>query len=373
MATAARPAEVVVIGGGIVGTSAAAFLADAGVHVTLVEREGLASGASGANQGIVQHPFDPVLDPLYHDTVTLYRDLAIPGSGFHMPDEPTGMLFLSPDEDAVRGEATDIAKTFDHVRTDVIGGADLHRLEPSLAEGLWACRADIGYPVAPGASTYAYATRAESLGAVIRQGRAATLAIEAGAVAGVEVARRTIPADAVLVAAGPWTSDVLDPAGRAVPVVPRWGVIIEADVANAPRHILEEGGIGSMLAGQEGGPQQDFSLVPFPDTSAIGATFLTEEPVPEEWIERILTRAMAFVPGVEDAPIRNVRACARPVSIDGRPLIGPVPGIAGLFVCAGHGPWGISTGPASASLVTDAILGRNPVIPPELDPARFLA
>jgi glycine/D-amino acid oxidase-like deaminating enzyme len=365
--------DVVIIGGGIVGTAAAAFLADAGVRVTLVEREGLASGASGANQGIVQHPFDPILDPLYHDTLGLYRDLSAPGSGFHLPDEPTGMLFVSPDEEVTRAEAAEISETFDHVRTDVIGGADLHRLEPSLAEGLWACRADIGFPVAPGASTYAYATRAESLGAVIRQGRAATVAVEGGAVVGVQAGGRLIPADAVLIAAGPWTSDLLEPLGRGVPIVPRWGVVIEADVASPPRHILEEGGIGSMLAGQEEGPEQDFSLVPFADTSAIGATFLVDEPVPEDWIERILTRAMAFVPGVEDAPIRSVRACARPMCTDGRPLIGPVPGVAGLYVCAGHGPWGISTGPASAWLVTDAILGRDPFIPPELHPARFLA
>ena len=56
---------------------------------------------------------------------------------------------------------------------------------------------------------------------------------------------------------------------------------------------------------------------------------------------------------------------------DGRPLIGAVPGRSGLYVCAGHGPWGISTGPGSARLVADAILGRTPQIAPELDPGRF--
>ncbi len=181
-----------------------------------------------------------------------------------------------------------------------------------------------------------------------------------------------IPADAVLVAAGPWTSELLEPLGRGVPIAPRWGVIVEADLADPPHHIMEEAGIGSMLAGGEDGPEQDFSLVPFPETSAVGSTFLTDEPDPASWIERILVRAARFVPGVEDAPIRGVRACARPMSADGRPLIGAVPGVEGLFVCAGHGPWGISTGPASAWLVADLILGRDPFIPPELDVARFL-
>ena len=48
--------------------------------------------------------------------------------------------------------------------------------------------------------------------------------------------------------------------------------------------------------------------------------------------------------------------CARPQSVDGRPFIGAVDGVDGLFVCAGHGPWGISTGPASAAIAARAIL-----------------
>jgi glycine/D-amino acid oxidase-like deaminating enzyme len=66
-----------------------------------------------------------------------------------------------------------------------------------------------------------------------------------------------------------------------------------------------------------------------------------------------------------------VRACARPQSSDGRPLVGIVPGRRNLYVCAGHGPWGISTGPASARMIADLVLGRGPAIPAELDPARF--
>lgn len=115
----------------------------------------------------------------------------------------------------------------------------------------------------------------------------------------------------------------------------------------------------------------DFSLVPLSGVASVGSTFLAWEPDADAWVERILTRAAAFVPAVADAPIRGTRACARPQSADGRPLIGRVPGRSGLFICAGHGPWGISTGPASARLVVDQILGREPGIPADLDPARF--
>jgi glycine/D-amino acid oxidase-like deaminating enzyme len=77
------------------------------------------------------------------------------------------------------------------------------------------------------------------------------------------------------------------------------------------------------------------------------------------------------VPAVAGARLGPSRACARPLSLDGRPLIGRVPGIDGLWIAAGHGPWGISTGPASGRLLADLVLGRVAAPPPELDPDRF--
>lgn len=384
----ARPGpspDVVVVGGGIVGTSAAAFLAEAGLRVVLVEREGLASGASGANSGVVQHPFDPVTAPLYRSTVHLYRALAATGAGTVLKHEPAGMLFVSEEESAVRRQAASIAGTFPELDVDVVGGDDLARLEPGLAPGLWACRAAIGFPVAPGASTYAYATLAERHGAEVRTGRAARLAMDGDRVVGVAVDGRLVPAGAVLAAAGPGTPELIDPTGQWTPIRPLWGVVAEVDLGPVPTRVLEEAGIDDTIgvtdaarpeasaegpdAGAQGGVE--FSLVPGPFATVVGSTFLPREPAPEDWVERILLRASRFVPGLADSPIRGVRACARPQSADGRPLVGAVPGIGGLYVCAGHGAWGISIGPGSSRLVADLILGREPVIPPELDPARF--
>jgi len=78
---------------------------------------------------------------------------------------------------------------------------------------------------------------------------------------------------------------------------------------------------------------------------------------------------VSFVPALERAKVERARACARPVSLDGRPLIGQVTGVDGLWVAAGHGPWGISTGPATGRLTADALLGRAEV-PPELAASR---
>jgi glycine/D-amino acid oxidase-like deaminating enzyme len=384
--TAGSP-DVVVVGGGIVGAATAAFLAEGGARVMLVEREGLASGASGANSGIVQHPFDPVLAGLYRATVELYRDLASRAAGFPFPADPTGMLFVSARQEIARSQARVISDTFPELPVDVLGGEELVRLEPALAPGTWACWAGIGFPVAPGASTYAYATLAESRGVEIRQGRSAALACDGDDVIGVHLGDRLIPAGTVVAAAGPWTPELIDPTGAWRPISPVWGVVVEAELARPPRLILEEAGIESTIGVPEGVSLEapagdaapvrpdvdavDFSLVPLPGASVVGSTFLHHEPNQRAWVEPILTRASRYVPGVEDAPIRGYRACARPLSADGRPLIGPVPWLRRLYVCAGHGPWGISTGPGSARLIADLVLGGSPAIPPELSPARF--
>ncbi len=373
----ATGSDVVVIGGGIVGTAAAAFLADGGATVTLVERDGLASGASGANSGVVQHPFDPLLASLYRETLALYRELAAADVGFRLGAEPVGLLYVSADEAAVRHVDASLAEAFPDLDRTVAGGAALQAIEPAVATGLWGCRVGIGYPVVPGASTYAYATIAERRGVRLRMGRAAALDWRGDAVVGVVVDGETIQADAVLVAAGPWAPAVVDPTGHWRPIRDRWGVVIETELPSGPTHVLEEAEIGAAigtrteLAPDGDADLVDFSLVPLDGVAAVGSTFLAKEPDPATWVERILTRASVFVPAVADAPIRGRRACARPQSMDGRPLIGRVPVSAGLFICAGHGAWGISTGPASARLIADEILGRSPAIPAGLDPARF--
>lgn len=372
--------DVVVIGGGIVGTAAAALLSMAGAKVTLVEREGLASGASGANSGVVQHPFDPILAGLYGETVTLYRELSAADLGFQLGASPAGMLYVSEDEAAVRRVDAALAETFPDLVREVVSGAGLRLVEPAVAPDLWACRVGIGYPVQPAGSTYAYAALAERSGGTIRLGRAATLDLCGDTVVGVVVDGSRIEADAVLVAAGPWSPELVDPSGRWLPIQYRWGVVVEVELATGPRHVLEEAEIDAVIgAAPDGRPLafdpdealEDFSLVPLAGLASVGSTFLARQPDPAAWVERLLLRASRFVPSVAEAPIRGSRACARPQSLDGRPLVGRVPGRRGLFICAGHGAWGISTGPASARLVVDQILGRDPLIPEALDPGRF--
>ena len=380
--------DVAVIGGGIVGTSAAAFLAGAGARVTIYEREAIAAGASGRNSGIVQHPFDAALVPLYQETVDIYRSLddeATP-TGFRLDAEPAGLLLVTPSIDVARRLAVRLGRVHPHLDLVVLDADEVRRLEPAMAPGIAECRVAVGYPVVPSAPTYAMATLAERRGAVIRQGRAATPIVEDGRCRGVNVDGRDIPADAVIVAAGPWTPEVVDPTGRWRPIRPVWGVVVETLFTSPPRHLIEEAEmdealgidagdalepIGATAASADPHVPAGFSLVTAGGVSVVGSTFLEREPDPTAWTERLVAHGARFIPSLADAPIRDVRACARPTALDGRPLIGQIPGVEGLYVCAGHGPWGISTGPASARLVVDLVLGRSVAVPPELSAARF--
>jgi glycine/D-amino acid oxidase-like deaminating enzyme len=343
-----------VIGGGIVGCSLAAFLAEAGASVVLYEREEIAAGASGRNSGVLQHPFDEALVGLYEESLRQYREL----EGFALPAAPSGLMIVS------RGPLS--AERFPELRPELL--ADAREAEPALAEGLTAVRYDTGHPVPPAAAARAFAARAERAGAELRIGAAASVAIEHGRAVGVRVAGELQPAGAVALAAGPWSPEALG-TGWA-PISPLWGVVVDVEIARPPRHTIEESGIDALTEGAEG---TLFSIVTARGVSAVGSTFLPDQPDPHEWVPRLLERGRRFVPALAGVKPRGVRACARPRSDDGRPLLGPLDGIEGLAVASGHGAWGISLGPASARLVADALLGRPAEIAPEVAATRLPA
>jgi D-hydroxyproline dehydrogenase subunit beta len=250
---------------------------------------------------------------------------------------------------------------------ELIEGDELRDLEPALAPGLIACRLETGHPIRPAAATLALAARARRAGAVLREGATASVVVESSRAVGVDVDGETRAAGAVLVAAGPWTSVLVDPTGRWRPIEPVWGVVAEVALDRPPSHLLEEAGVEGVAEGSSG---SIFSLVTAEGVSAVGSTFTAEEPAAEATAPALLKAGAGFVPALGTARVVSSRACARPQSADGRPLIGELPGVAGLHVAAGHGPWGISLGPASGSLAAAALLGSAEV-PPSLVAARF--
>jgi len=381
-----RVADVVVIGGGIIGCAAAAILADRGALVVLAEATAIAAGASGRNLGAVQHPFDPILAPLYHESLTRYRALAAEHGGFQIGRDPAGLLLLSRDPDAAAAQARRLAHAVPELRPELIAPDELRWLEPSLAHGPAAVLLRTGHPIPPASATGAWADIAAHRGVRFLVGSAAHPVIEGDRVVGAQLADGyAIAADTVLVAAGPWSPSIVAPGGEWQPITATWGVTVQLRLPGAaPQHILEEDEVDTVnraaaataRAAQtidygEPEPPSLFSLATAAGVSTLGSTFLPIEPDPTFIEPLLLHRAAEFLPIVEQAEIIGTRVCARPQSVDGRPFVGRAPGVEGLFVCAGHGPWGISTGPASAAMVARTILdGTEP--PSELNARRAL-
>ena len=362
-----------VIGGGIIGCAAAVILADRGARVTLVERSAIGAGASGRNLGAIQHPFDSVLAPLYYESLARYRALADGTGGFAIGDQPAGLLLLNRDADATATQARRQQEAFPELLPMLLSPDEVVRAEPSLRHGPAAVRLATGYPIPPASATEAWARLAEERGARLRLGSAARPVIEAGVARGVRLEDGTqLGADAVLVAAGPWTPALVDPSGAWAPIHATWGVTLQLRLdGSAPRHIVEEDAVDTISravaataraeADTDAEPPSLFSIASAGGVSTLGSTFLPREPDPTRIAPLLLRRAVEFLPAIERADVIQHRLCARPQSIDGRPFVGRVDGVAGLFVCAGHGPWGISTGPASAAMAARAILdGTDP-------------
>ena len=355
------PPDVAIIGGGIVGCAAAAFLAETGVKVDLYERDEVGSAASGRNSGSVQHPFDSVLAELHAETLRHLREL----DGLQLAREPAGVLMLAGERSALDTAAGEIAREAPELEPRVLQPKEVRELEPAVAGDLWGCRLETGYPVRPASATRALARRAFAAGARFHEHETAWPWVTGGRARGVLSAGVRRRAAAVIVAAGPWTPEVVDTTRTWQPIAPVWGVVAEVRLPDPPRHVLEEVGVEDVAGG---GSSSIFSLVPAGERSSLGSTFLPEAPDPGAWQGRLRRAGRRFVPSLASAEVVGLRACARPQSLDGRPFVGELE--QGLWVAAGHGPWGISTGPATARVVVDALLGRANV-PAPLSAARF--
>ena len=244
-----------------------------------------------------------------------------------LPDEPAGILLLDAPPEAMQALPTELHPEW----LD-----DAREAEPQLAPGLTAIRIATGWPVGPRTATEAWAHRAQRAGAVFGEAH---------------------EADVTLIATGAWTT--------AVPVRPLWGATAVVDLPDPPRHVLEEASVQEISHGPSG---DLFSLVTAGGASVVGSTMDAAEPDLAPTIERVRERARRFLPRVAEARVVATRKCPRPQTVDGRPIVGRLDHR--TYVCVGHGPWGISTGPATARHVARQILDGTPP-PPELHPARF--
>jgi len=388
-------ADVVVIGGGIVGSAVAGELARLGAAVTLVERGPIAAGASGRNHGLLFRPEDPVLDPLFRASLARYRELATTAElDLGLDAAPVGLLIVVADEAGwAAGEREAASAARGGMLVERLDAAGLRAEEPALGEGLQgALLIDDGVRVDPAALTLAVAAEARRAGAeVLTHTEVKQVLVSGSRVRGVATDEGVIAAPAVVDAAGPWAAKLARSASADLPIggIRGW-ILLTAARPGLMRHVVESA--GWHLAAGDPGPRlpslaqlaaghparRDVGTLVQQNRSGhvlLGgsrAASLTEEPEGPEVAAEIARGAVGLVPALADAPVLATWSGVRPTSPDGRPLIGPVPGLDGLFAAGGHGGQGVALAAGSGLLGAELVLGLEPSFDPRpFDPARF--
>jgi glycine/D-amino acid oxidase-like deaminating enzyme len=385
--------DVVVVGGGVIGCATAHALSSRGARVVLVERSELAAGASGRNHGLLLSLPDPSLAALGGRSTTAYDELAGETPvDIRLDRDPVGFLIVAGENEGERGagrvEAEVAASS--GVAVDHLDGDDARDAEPALSpEVVEAWLLHDGRRLDPAALTVSLALMARDHGAEIRRHLTArSLLTKGDRVDGVVTDDGPISADAVVVAAGPWTSSFLRPAGIEVAGEGARGWLVHlGEPPVLPRFLLEGAG-WHVLAGEEAAPGTRAShlgegfphpdvgtlLHPTPDRTVLagGSRQAVVSPEPEDpGVPReILRHAALWIPGLAEARVLGAWWGIRPMSPDGLPLIGPVR--PGLHVATGHGPYGVMLAAGTADLAASLVLGEEPFTDPKpFDPLRF--
>lgn len=387
--------DVVVVGGGIIGAACAHELASRGASVTLIERDELAAGASGRNQGLWLLPTDPELGPMARLSLACYLELA-PAAPLpvHLDTAPLGYLLVALDD----AESADAARTAEAmrangIRVDPVSPEALRELEPALtpeAVGGWLI-AD-GHRIDPGALTVGLALLAARDGADIHHHlHVRALVQEDDRIRGVVTDDGRIDANAVVVAAGPWSAGLLDPIGVRLPVTAARGWLVRVAPGRdlLDRLVEQAGWRDSLDRGDAARPVRAEQLAAAPPRGVVGTLLhpswdttlmigssrqaaVTPEPEDPSVPSRMLAGAARLVPAVAEADVRSSWWGIRPVTPDERPIVGIVR--EGLVVATGHGSEGVILGAGTAQLVASLIGGGGdpPFDPAPFDPFRFL-
>jgi glycine/D-amino acid oxidase-like deaminating enzyme len=360
----AAPMHVAICGGGVIGAAVAYFLSRRGARVTVIERTGVACAASGKSGGFLALDWcdGTPLQALARRSFALHAALA------EEIGDDWGYRRLTTYSGHAAAEGG-VARP-DHAGLDWLGAG------VALDRRLGA--ADTTAQVHPGAFTAALMRAAQAHGATLHIGRVSGLERSAGAerVTGVQVDGATIAADAVVLAMGPWSA-----LARAwLPLPPVYGLKGHSLVFATGRRISAD---ALFLEYQDGGGAM---LSPEVFPRADGTTYVcaisSESPLPADpaavapdpgAIERLQVMCAGLSPVLGKAEILARQACFRPVTRDGLPLIGAVPGVAGAYAATGHSVWGILNAPATGEAMAELLLdgAAHTLSLADFDPARF--
>jgi glycine/D-amino acid oxidase-like deaminating enzyme len=345
---AARPhPRIVVCGAGAIGASTALFLARRGAPPVVVDRVGPGAAASGRAAGFLALDWcaGTPLDRLARASFALHRELAEELGADRVGYRPMDALMTAAadDGDLERYRRIPNPEWLDGnvVAHEVIGGHE------TTAQ------------VDPLRFTRAVLETALEGGAELVTGVVDGLAFDGpdGAVNGVSVDGAELPADAVVLALGPWTSQ----AQRWMALPQVFGtrsasIVLAADVPAQA--------VFSEFVGRD---RQRGTIEIYP--RAGGEVYVAGQPDPaplpddpaeiapsDRSCEELHRVAGVHSSRLGRAEVLRRSACYRPLTVDGVPLIGPVPGAPGAWLATGHASWGILNAPATGRMVAEMIL-----------------
>lgn len=367
---AAAHAEVLIVGGGVIGSSIAYHLALRGTRVVVLDQAppAVSPSASWASAGGVrQQRRDPREWALARAAARRWPGLA--GElGADIEFRQGGHLHLVETDGDRRALEEGVARERDAgLDVRMLDAAEARRLAPGIADTVVAGAFSPGDGQAnPVETTRAFAAAASARGALYRTGAAARLLRDGNRVRGAAVGNEVFTADVVVVAAGAWSAGLAGQIGMRLAIVPRAPQMILTDPA-PPALTPTITGSGRALSLKQLPNGAYFIGGGWPSDVDAGRMTCTvrDDSVRGSW--RVATEA--FAP-LRTCRIREAWCGLEGQSADGVPLIGPVPGVDGLYVAAGFSGHGFQLAPAVGAAVAASLHGEpDPALDP-LSPAR---
>jgi sarcosine oxidase, subunit beta len=355
-----RTADVVVVGGGVVGASAAYHLASAGAgRVVVLERaDHLAAGSTGACAGGFRYQFSSAINVLLSQASVPMITGFTQEHGLPLDVEQDGYLFLVRGEELWRDflAANQLHASLG-VEAEVLTPEQALELAPGIAlDGLVGATYGPRDGIAdPSGLTHGYATLARRAGARIELGVAVEGVRTAwGRVRGVDTRDGAIDAGVVVNAAGPWAGVLAATAGVDLPLepIPRH-VLVTGPFPGAPErrtlvidaqtsfYFHREG--AGVLMGMGGTTPERASF-----ETTIDDTFIAEE---------LLPTAVRIFPPLEDASVEHAWVGLYEMTPDRHPIIGEAPGVAGFYLANGFSGHGFQHAPVVGKLLAELIVG----------------
>jgi glycine oxidase len=391
-AAATRSAEVVVVGGGIVGASIAYVLAKRGMSVIIMDGDGIGSGSTGHGHGaisLVGRDFRPGPHfQLGKEGARIFREFAETlheDSGLDpMYHEKPGLsLAVIEEEELIFRQAYERLQAELELRW--IEPKEIAELEPRISEDVIGAVLHHHGQVDGYRMTIALVEAFEKLGGTVVLKAATGLTRDGGRVTAVLHDGGSIACKFVVLASGAWVRQAQAWLGFPIPVRPLHGEVLNVRLPGPPLRVFiltaRHGPMlqrkdGILLVGSIGGVTMSGMDV---DAKHVFDPADTSEPIydlqPKEANGQfMIERGIRVIPSIENAELVDHLAGVRPLSADRMPIIGPVPGVEGAILATGHGTKGIHLAPITARMVEDLVVhgaNRQPVDAAAFLPDRF--